>query len=193
LKWKVSRPQTWFKHKDLFSDGLVLPSIKPTKSDKSLIKREVVLTSIHDFSNNRAEKYSTSVPIQLNVGVDWNKSNFKQAVDEQWKIIVKERDKKIKEYTEQGANFGIPQSVRPDEKYQPALIQLGHYRLLVHCEFSESKWKEIQKIFTPYDYSSMKVFRRCVKDDGNEISFPSFNSLFKRKPKPKGTSKIIFG
>lgn len=165
----IDLPETTFRHQNLDSSlervstdnldgGANTFSENPNESLSDIL-----------FQSEESSTISASVPILLHMGVNWNKSNFKEAIDSQWSEIEELRKSLIKAYESKGARFNQPKPLRVDEFLSQALRQLGHYRLLCHCEL---EWNEVQKWMKPFNYSTKDKFIKSIRSAGNQGLFP---------------------
>ncbi|MDA7757674.1 hypothetical protein N8920_07215 [Opitutales bacterium] len=187
LKWVYKDEPITESHGDLFCNNLFLPEEKQgwmhflqTNFRKTVFSANAdnVYVGKKGLTHSPYKQQSSSVPMIFSVGVNWDKTRLKKAIDGQWKDIQKERDKLIENYENLGANFEQITKVRIDEKLKPALIQLGAYRWLHHSKLS---WEHIDKFrkkkFLPGDfpYSTQAKLRESVLEQKNSSYFPRFN------------------
>ena len=112
--------------------------------DLDLFKDELFLPRTTDST---APPISNSVPIQINIGVNWSKADFDRAVKNSWKKLDMEREKLISDYSKKGAMFTIGRDLfdrRARGTPKKNLKLLGHFRLLYCCKLS---WDEIGSMY----------------------------------------------
>ena len=169
------------KHQELFSNGLYLLrqeqgwsheiqsniSDPATNSETKNLYWNGIKLSFHP-----EDRASTSVPMIFNIGIDWTQKEFLEQTRLQWMQIKEERKKLIKEYSDKGAVFNEATNKRTvKQKTKSALRQLGHYRLLKHCNLED--WDLILKIMPKdYKYTDKKTFIDAITTSHNELLFP---------------------
>lgn len=197
-KLETKMPQTKWDHDNLFHNGLFLKredqgighQYMVHDSEVSYYDCDNVSLGEHAFKDGVLPQISTSVPMILNIGSDWKKTNFKNAIDRQWDEIQKKRDQLKRIYESKGASFSVPK-MRADEVFIPILRQLGHYRLICHCGV---KWnpKLIKHYMGNFAYSSEAKFIQAVKKSKTEHYFQRLK-LSKEKNQLSSFVSILCG
>ena len=196
-KWEVKMPKTQSKHENLFHNSLFLEK-KLQGCFHDFMRND---SEVSFFGNNASSlggiqlspaffpQESQSVPLVFNIGINWNKTNLKDAILKQWSEIEEKRNKLKKIYEERGARFSSKSSVRIDEVLSPILKQLGHYRLLCHCK---KHWGEVRNYMIDFTYSLEDKLYEAIRKGRNEEFFP----LLKLSSGGGGTSssyKVLYG
>ena len=186
-KWTFKNSPPEETHNDLFTCRLFLPDEKQgwihflqTNLNKPVFSTnsDNVYVTQNGLTKNPYKQESSSVPMIFNIGINWDKTRLKKAIDEQWEEIENERNKLVENYKSLGANFSENKKVRIDEKLKPALIQLGAYRWLHHSKLT---WNHIEKFrkkkLLPHDfpYSTKAKLRESILEQKNTLFFPKFN------------------
>ncbi len=186
-KWRFKNEPSQETHSDLFMSRLFLPEEKQgwmhflqTNLSKTVFSTnaENVYLGKEGLTHDPYKQESSSVPMIFSVGVNWDKTRMKKAIDHQWGEIEKERDKLVEKYETLGANFADNKKVRIDEKLKPALIQLGAYRWLYHSKFSWGhidKFRKKKLLPNDFPYSTRAKLRESVLEQKNTHFFPKFN------------------
>lgn len=172
------------KHQELFSNGLYLLrqvqgwvheiqsniSDPATNSETTNLYWNGIKLSFHP-----EDRTSTSVPMMFNIGVDWTKDEFIKQATLQWMQIKKERKKLIEAYSDKGAVFNKASYKRTlMKKAESALRQIGHYRLLKHCNLDN--WDLVMKIMPKeFQYADEITFLKAITNAHNELCFPKLD------------------
>jgi len=186
-KWIFGNSPAHDTHTDLFTSNLFLPDEKQgwmhflqsnlSKSVFSTNSDNVYITK-KGLTKDPYKQESSSVPMVVNIGVNWDKTKIRKVIEEQWDEIEKERNKLVRNYESLGANFSEHNKVRIDEKLKSALIQLGAYRWLHHSKLSWEhiiKFRKKKLIPSDFPYSTKSKLRESVLAQKNVNFFPKFN------------------
>ena len=182
-KWKIFKgylPEKVPRKENIFINNLFLSShLQPWSHDaQSNIKKpnDIQLDKVSECFGMPIEfppnyKSSSSVPMLMHIDVLWTRDDFLNAMRKQWKEIKEERKKLVSHYSSLGANF-ISKENRNTiiKKISSGLRQLGHYRILKHCELD---WKHIKEIMPKeWVYATEKALLDAVRLSHSHIFFP---------------------
>jgi len=169
------------KHQELFSNGLYL--LRQVQGWSHEIQSNISDPATNSETTNSywngiklsfhpEDRTSTSVPMMFNIGVDWTKDEFIKHASLQWMQIKKERKKLIEAYSDKGAVFNEASNKRTVmKKTESALRQIGHYRLLKHCNLDD--WNLVMKIMPKeFQYADEITFLKAITNAHNELYFP---------------------
>lgn len=133
--------------------------------DLDLFKDELFLPKSTDL---RDPPISNSVPIQINIGVNWSKADFDRAVKNSWNKLDKERENLISNFSKKGAYFTKGKDLLDPRSHgtpKKKLKLLGHFRLLQCCNLS---WDEIASMYERFPegfiLQNQSEFKRELKE-----------------------------
>ncbi len=203
-KWKVFKgylPEEVPGKENIFINNLFLSShLQPWSHDaQSNIKKpnDIQLSKVTEWNGISLEfppnyKSSSSVPMLMHIDTSWTRDDFLNAMRKQWKEIKEEREKLVTHYTSLGAKFISKENRNVIlKKMSSALRQLGHYRILKHCELDE--WRYIKKIMPKgWAFKSKKVFHDAVKLSATSHLFPLLK-LSSQSVYPSSFLDILYG
>ena len=121
-------------------------------------------------------KPSSSVPMVMHVDTLSTRDEFLEAIRKQWKEIKEERNKLVTHYESVGAKFISKKNKGIILKQiSSTLRQLGHYRLLKHCELDE--WRYVKKIMPKgWAFASQRAFLSSIKSSSSAMFFRLLDS-----------------
>lgn len=183
-KWKVFKgylPEKVPRKENIFINNLILSShLQPWSHDaQSNINKpnEIQLDKVSECFGMPIEfppnyKSSSSVPMLMHIDVLWTRDDFLNAMRKQWKEIKEERKKLVSHYTSLGANFISKENNNTIiKKISSGLRQLGHYRILKHCELDE--WRYIGEIMPEeWAFKTEKGFHSAIETSATSHLFP---------------------
>ena len=187
-KWKMFQgymPSNIPRDKNIFINNLYISSDLQNWSNdaQSNIKKpnDLQLNKVREWNGIPLEfppnyKTSSSVPMVMHIDTLSTRDEFLEAIRKQWKEIKEERKKLVAHYESLGAKFISKKNKGIILKQiSSALRQLGHYRLLKHCELDD--WKYVKKIMPKgWAFATQRSFLTSIKSSSSAIFFRLLDS-----------------
>ena len=120
-------------------------------------------------------KTSSSVPMVMHIDTLSTRDEFLEAIRKQWKEIKEERKNSLLTMSLLVPNLFLKNKGIILKQISSALRQLGHYRLLKHCELDD--WKYVKKIMPKgWVFATQRSFLTSIKSSSSAIFFRLLDS-----------------